>query len=72
MDVTAADSLKALSITTDASTTQSLKAGVDFVVEGGATVTIKAGAMLTLQVGASSITLTPASISLSAPMVKLN
>ncbi len=51
---------------------QSISVGEEITVTAGAKITIQAGAQIMISVGPSSITLTPASIVITAPVVKIN
>jgi type VI secretion system secreted protein VgrG len=53
-------------------TTLNQQAGQSVTIQAGMQVTIQAGASLTLQCGASTISMTPASVTITAPLVKLN
>ncbi len=51
---------------------KSLTVNMDYACKAGMNISIEAGMQISLSVGASSIKLTPAMISISAPLVKIN
>jgi type VI secretion system secreted protein VgrG len=52
--------------------TDELSVGVTLTITAGAQVSVTAGAGISLTVGASNVTITPAGVTIAAPMIKLN